>query len=176
MTPLEIQHSLEQVRQRRVAADPSLVVILFKDNERHVALSWSLVLKSDCLEYIPVHCKDSSRSIEVPLSAIESLLPYNDPLPVAQEETELMNRVLLGTYLTLKSRPFVEDLSQSLRMLLRTGKLGACSGCPWDENGVYPERCEHTARYDHAIYRTSGGKFYYHTREIPREELLAALQ
>lgn len=97
-------------------------------------------------------------------------------LPDAQEETELMNRVLLGTYLTLKSSHFVENLSQSLRMLLRTGKLGTCSGCPWDENGVYPERCEYTTRYDHAIYSTWGGKFYQYKREIPREELLAALK
>jgi hypothetical protein len=174
MTPLEIQHSLEQVRQRRDAADPSPVVILFKDNERHVALSWSLVLKSNCLEYIPVHSKDSSRSIEVPLSAIESLLPYNGPLPVAQEETELMNRVLLGTYLTLKSSHFVQ--SQSLRTLLRTGKWGTCSACPGDESGVYPEHCENSKRPDHAIYSTWGGKFHQNEREIPREKLLAALQ
>jgi len=97
------------------------------------------------------------------------------PLEI-QQETELMNRALLGTYLTLMSLLFLEDLSRNMRTLFRTGKFGTCSECPWDENGVYPERCEHTARFDHAFYSTYGGKFYQHTREISREELLAALQ
>lgn len=37
--------------------------------------------------------------------------------------------------------------------LARNGRWGTCGYCPSVEGVVYPERCKHTARYDHNLKR-----------------------
>lgn len=37
------------------------------------------------------------------------------------------------------------------QLLIRNGRWGTCVSCPREDGEVFPEKCEHTKRYDHNL-------------------------
>ena len=93
---------------------------------------------------------------------------------LTREEADTMtDRLLLAAYV---DKEFPGSLEHGSReQILRNGRWGTCAGCPRDAQGIHPENCPYTERYDHNIHSTHDGKFYYHDREISKSSMIYIL-